>query len=249
MIRGFRLITACFLFISGCADDRGGAKNNENTTDTHPFIGGCKNLITATDDEGSPLVIVTAHAAQNYSFKSILSAETIPVRAASNLHFDWNDVTRDMPGRNFDPLSSVDMMEVLLWEYRKEDLLRDINDDNLNMERFEAAGYIRTENALSAGEYLDVLSPGDERPAEEKLLAFVDTTVYLPDEYVYLFMVAEGTTIGKGTKMLLFFQPGPEETNTEIHLTNSSTVLDFSVDLTTLTPVEISSGTPNIVFD
>jgi hypothetical protein len=81
------------------------------------------------------------------------------------------------------------------------------------------------------------------------LLEYVDTAFYSRDEYAYLFMVAEGTAIGKGTKMLVFFQPDPEETNTEVRLTNFSTSMDYSVDLTSLAPIAVPAGTPDILFD
>ena len=81
------------------------------------------------------------------------------------------------------------------------------------------------------------------------MLGYLDATVYSPDEYSYIFMVAEGTVFGKGTKMLAFFQPDPEEANTEIRLTDSSAALDYSVDLTSLSPIAIPPGTPDIVLD
>ena len=247
----FHLIGVGVLCCSGCADGSRAVRDGGITTDTDTDSNGvaCKDLTTTTDDDGNRLVVVIADAAQNYSFESTLSAETIPVRSASNLHFDWSEVTTDMLGRDFDPVSSVDMMEVLLWQYDKDDLLRDINDDNLDRGKLQAIAYLDTGNTMSSGDSLDLLSPGGDLLSEEVLLGYLDAAAYPPDKYSYLFMVAEGTVFGRGTKMLAFFQPDPEEPHTEIRLTDSSAALDYSVDLTSLVPIAIPPGTPDIVFD
>ena len=36
-------------------------------------------------------------------------------------------------------------------------------------------------------------------------------------------MVTEGEAFGHGTKMISFFDPSPDETNTEVRMTNGST--------------------------
>ncbi len=239
------LIIIYLLCLSGCDDE---AAEDTNSPVDKPN-GACEDLAATTDDDGNRLYVITADAAQNYAFESTLAAETIPVRSSTNLHFDWSDVTTDMLGRDFDPLSSVDMMEVLLWQYNKDDLLQDINDDNLDRGKLQAIAYIETGNEVSAGDYLDVLSPGGSQQPQEVLMEYLDTELFPTDEFAYLFMVAEGTVFGQGTKMLVFFEPDPEESDTEIRLSDDSTTLDYSVDMSDLTPVSVPSGEPNIVFD
>ena len=247
MMLGFCLVISGFLVLSGCDDNKDKPEDSGRILDAGSPGAACDDLIATTDEDGDLLVVATAD--QNYSFESNLSAETISVRPTSNLHFDWSEVTVDLVGRDFDPLSSVDMMEVMLWQYSKEDLLRDINDDNLDRGRLRAIAYLDTGKAMSVGDYLDILSAGGSQQPEEVLLEYLDTTVYSPEKYSYLFMVAEGNAFGNGTKMLTLFQPDPDETNTEVRLTTSSAALDYSVDLTSLIPIAVPAGTPNIVFD
>jgi hypothetical protein len=194
-------------------------------------------------------LLIRADASQNYSFGSTLFAETIPVRSFVDLTFDWSGVGTDMLGRDFDPLASVDMMEVLLFRYTKADLLRDINDDNLDRGQLEALAYYETGNTVSSANYLSVNSAGGTPQPDEVLLEYLDTETYPPEEYSYLFMLAEGAVFGQGTKMLVFFEPSPDETNTEVRLTDASTTLDYEVDLLSLDPIGIPPGTSDIVFD
>ena len=73
----------------------------------------CAAPITATDDDGSLLVI--AQDKYNYSFRSSVEIQSVPVQSLTDIRFDWSAITKDMLGRPFDPLASVDMMELTLW--------------------------------------------------------------------------------------------------------------------------------------
>ena len=77
----------------------------------------------------------------------------------------------------------------------------------------------------------------------------MDTSVYAPAEHTYFVMVAEGSTFGQGTKMISFFDPDPNEVNTEVRLTNDSTTITYTADLMSLKRIAVPPATPNIVLD
>jgi hypothetical protein len=62
-------------------------------------------------------------------------------------------------------------------------------------------------------------------------------------------MGAEGSVYGRGTKMLAFFEPTPDETNTEVRLDNDSTTLTYTVDITSSKPIPLPAGNPDVVLD
>jgi hypothetical protein len=246
-------ILAAALFSTGCGKEDGddsdetGSDGNDSASDAGAAIDYCASPITTTDEDGNLLVI--AEEKYNYSFESSLEIRSVPVRSLSDIRFDWSDITTDMLGHPFDPMLSVDMMELTLWNYTTEDLLRDINSDNLDTGKMKGIIWLPTNNTLTAGNFLDLLSPSGGAVDDETLLTYVDTVIYTPSDYKYLVMVAEGDSFGQGTKMLSFFEPNPDETAAEVMMDNSSTVLSYTADLSSLTHIPVPPENPNIVLN
>ena len=80
--------------VDGTSGTDDGESSTDSDSDAAPRKDPCENPITLTDEDGNLLII--ADAAQNYSFRSTLSAETVSVRSSSDLVFDWSAVTADM---------------------------------------------------------------------------------------------------------------------------------------------------------
>ena len=252
--RGFAsaLCAWCALACSlGCSESKSsdaggsGAAAGSGAGGAVGFEGSCEHPIT--DDDGNRLVM--ARDELDYSFQSSLEIQTVRVRSMSDLTFDWSEITEDMLGHPFDPLQSVDMLEVMIWRYSSEDLMRDIASDSLDTTNLVALGQLPTHNTLDSANLLEVRSPSGGVVDEAEMLGYLDTTVYAPEEHTYLAIVAEGTTFGKGSRMISFFEPAPDETNTEVRLTNDSTTLHYTADLTSLTRVAVPAGLANVVFD
>lgn len=256
-----RWLCTAVLLTAGCGDD---GENSDNVpengtgdsdtaadvgTDSEPEIpvDHCADPVGSLDTDGN--FVVVAEDALNYSFSSSLEIETVPVRSLSDIRFDWSGITKDMLGHDFDPNTSVDMMELMSWRYTKEDLLVAINDDALDTSFLVALGVIFTDQSMTSGNFLDLNSPSGGEVPDDELLSYVDTTVYSPDETTYFIMVAEGDSFGHGTKMISFFEPDPTETNTEVILNNDSTKLHYTAELTELKRIAVPSATPNIILD
>jgi hypothetical protein len=229
----------------GCVGEKGGSPRGVG----HGGAGTDRSCSgSATTDEDGELVVVLEDR-HDYSFTSSLEIETVPVRAASDLTFDWSGVTRDMLDHPFDPLASVDMIELMVWRYAADDLIRDIGSDSLDTSNLVALGQLPTQNARDAASLLEIRSPSGGTLEPEVLLEYVDPNVYPPEDHTYLVMVAEGTAFGHGTKMIALFDPDPEEENTEIHLDDDSTILHYTADLTSLDRVILPAGTTDVVLD
>ena len=201
----------------------------------------------ALDDDGDLVVVLEDR--NDYSFSSSLEIASVAVAPSSDLTFDWSGVTTDMLGHPFDPLASVDMMELMIWRYAEADLVRDIGNDDLDTSNLIALGQLATQKSRDSATLLEVHSPSGGTIEPQTLLAYVDPERYPPEAHAYVVMIAEGTTFGRGTRMLALFEPNPSETNTEVRLDDDSTRLDYVADLTSLDRVAIPAGTADVVLD
>jgi hypothetical protein len=137
----------------------------------------------------------------------------------------------------------------MLWRYPKADLLVDINNDTLDTSYLLALGAKFTRQSMTSGSFLDLQSPSGGDVDDAELLSYVDTTVYDTSAHSYFVMIAEGESFGHGTKMISFFEPSPDVTNTEVRLTNDSTILHYTANLTDLKRIAVPPNTPDIVID
>ncbi len=190
----------------GCGDDEDdtnstlgdGTGHGDGGRDSEIAIDHCADPVGALDGDGNFVVI--AEDRLNYSFESTLAVQTVEVKSMSDLTFDWSEVTTDMLGHDFDPLKSVDMMELMLWQYDKPALIEAINSDDLDTSLLVSLGQIPTGNEMSSAQFLDLLSPSGDEVDDALLLEYVDPRLYAPDEHTYFVMVAEGSVFGHGTK-------------------------------------------------
>ena len=229
------------------SSDTGGSDNSNGSDSETVVIDHCADPVATTDEDGN--VVVIAEDRLNYSFSSSLAVGSVPVRSGVDLTFDWSTVTKDLLGHDFDPLTSVDMMEISLWRYSKEGLMQDINNDALDTSNLVVLGQVPTGNAVMSENFLSLLSPSGSTLEEDLLLGYTDTTEYPLDEHTYLVMIAEGFILGNGTKILTFFDPSPTETNTVVQMTNDSTVLSYQVDMTSLKRIAVPPLQPNIILN
>lgn len=204
----------------GSASAAGGASNEGGSN------GGGDHRITLADE-------------MNYAFDSSLSAEMTRVSANGDITFDWSAVTQDMQGRELDPFADVEMMQLMLWRYDEESFLASINDEELDTGRLVAMAYYDTENARDSCQFFDLEAPGGIELSSETLLEYVNPEIYPPGEHAWLIMLATGSAFGQGTRLLAFLEPSEGETRTTVRLTNDSTTLDYTVDLTQLKPISL----------
>ena len=175
----------------------------------------------------------------NYAFSSSLSAATTHVRANADISFDWSGVTRDMQGRELDPVADVDMAQVMLWRYDEESFLAGINEEEVETGRIAAMAYCDTEKSRDSCQFFDLVAPGGIEMSPEALLEYVDPEIYPPSEHVWIVTLNTGRAFGQGIRLLAFFQPSEGEAGTTVALTNDSTTLSYTVDLTQLEPIPI----------
>ena len=184
----------------------------------------------------------------NYFFHSSLSAVTTQVKANSDIAFDWSTATVDMLGRKLDPLADVDMMQLMLWRYSKDEFLTAINKDDLQLGRLVAMGYCDTQRLRTDCRFFDLIAPAGSTIPQDTLLGYVNPSAYSPDIHVWAIMLASGKVFGRGTRLLAFFQPTDGETNDQVRLSNDSTTLSYTVDLASIEPIPLPQHTGDVVL-
>ncbi len=189
----------------------------------------------------------------NYTFTSSVAVEMATLRDATDLRFDWSAVTHDFFGRPIDPATDIDMVLISLWNLTPEALSQSIARDQLERNASEGAimtypdGTYTSQNLLSFG----VL--GNPLPDESEIWSRFDTQnpefEYPQDQYTFLLSASSGTTPGRGSRMLGFFNLDPNSDVTELALTNDSTELDYTVDLARTKPAMVPAAQPSLTID
>jgi len=207
---------------------------------------GCEGL--TTDENGNPLVLLKD--AQNYSFHASLTIQTTTVKPMSDLTFDWSEVTYDLRGRDLDPLTGVDMIEVILWEnISSEQLLADMTTEKVDLEYLVGLFYKPTENSITSTTVIDLINMSGGTNSPEEKYHYLDPTVYPPESSTYTVMLAVGSVYGQGTLKIHFIRLEPGETNTEVKITDDSTQLDYTVDFLSSERIQLPKGASNITVD
>lgn len=192
---------------------------------------------------------VTANAVNNYSFSSTLTFPPVSVMPDTELSFDWSAVTQDFLGHDVDPMTDVDQVSVIMWSLPLEELQTKLNDETLaQRDTTTVPVTLFTDKMRTSGDLLEFTLAGNPVLPEE-VMPFFSATEYPPADHTYTVMVASGITLGKGTRMIQSFKLDPASTNTDVVVSNTSTMLDYTVDLDALTPTQIPAATGAVTVD
>jgi len=220
---------------SGGTAGSGAVAGSGGSSGSAGAVTGCNDAIVAT-------------AAQNYAFSSTITLPPVGVQPDSELTFDWSTVTEDLLGHPLNPTADVDMVELGLWELTQEELEMKLNADQLKQSDLEVIANLETMNTLTSTTLFNFTSAGTPL-TPDLILPYVNAANYPPDQYTYTVMIATGTALGQGTRLLQAFHLDPASTNTTVNLTDASVNLVWSADLGALTSPEVHAATPGITID
>jgi hypothetical protein len=209
--------------------------------DAEPVAGQCdatNGAFSITDDT-------------NYSLPATISVKTYQVKDATDLLFDWGGLTRDLYGQPLDAQRDIDLVLLSLWRKTPAELEAALTKDDLPPN--ENIGVITTYpmDSFTSRHLLEFDFSGTPVPPDE-LWQYFDTTNprfnYPPEEYTFLLEASTGTVLGKGARMLAFFNLA-ENGAENLTLANDSSDVEFSVDLRRARPVRVPAATPALTID
>lgn len=188
----------------------------------------------------------------NYSLPSSLSIGMHTLKDATDLTFRWDGLTRDLYGRTIDPKTDIDMVLISLWGMTPATLEGNLERDDLPLGANKGAITAYSADMATSENLLDFNLLGNPIP-EEELWAYFDTTdpnfQYPQDSNTFMVMASTGTVVGKGGRMLAFFNLDPSSSVTELDLTNESATLEYTVELEQAKPLRVPASTPALTID
>jgi hypothetical protein len=167
----------------------------------------------------------------------------------SDLTFDWSALTTDLVGRDLDANTEIDMVNVMLWNLTQAELQDKLNGDRLAMADPALVVVLHNEDAETSANLFSFTTVGMETIEPDQILPFFNAENYPPAERTYTVMLATGEILGAGTRMIQAFTLDPASTNTEVVISDDSTVLDWTVDLQSLRSIAVPPGEASIVLD
>lgn len=228
-----RRIDALFLalfLLAGCSENTGD-DDDDVAGDDDDAAGECTGASTAP----------TLADAHNYAFDGVLDIQSYVLGELSDPLFDFGGLTTDLQGHAFDPVADVDNVAVIVFHasLTQDDIEAGLSANTL--EQADIAAYVNVEPGDATSVHLsDCTLFGND----------IDIETYFVEGYGnWLLNLTTGTTAGTGTRMAAFFEPVPGEAADELVVTDTSTVLDFTVDLQSLHPLAVSTDEPALTLD
>jgi hypothetical protein len=231
-------LVGCAFAVAGCGGggDTPGAAGTGGTAGT----GGAATC--------SPAATITAAPDNNYKFHSELTIDVTKVKPSAEIHFDWSGVTTDLLGHPVN-LADIGMVEIGLWQLTLEQFQKKLNDDSLNQQDLAIiATIIPSSPAQTTGSIYDLTEMG-EPITKANIDGYLDINAYPPANHLYTAMVANGTVLGQGTRMIQGFQLDASSMNTDVKVVNTSTSLTMSADMHSLATPNVPVANPAVTVD
>ncbi len=190
-----------------------------------------------------------ANEANNYAFSSTLTLPSIAVAPNTELTFDWGGVTASLIDHPIDAKKDLNSISILMWDLSLADLQTKLNADSLGQRDLTVVPLTITTDGSATSAKLFTFTLNGGAVDSATILGYFDATHYPPENHTYTMMAATGTVTGQGVKMIQSFQLDPNSTNTMVTMTSNSTLLDFTADLSHLTPTGVPAGEPAITLN
>lgn len=174
-------------------------------------------------DETCPTGTVSLTDANNFQYTGDLILPVYQTASGSDVEICWDALTEDLQCHDMDPGEEIDNVGLVRFPYLSHD---DIQSDlsNNSLQQADVSGYVEynTDGSQTCANLVD--------------FSFFGTPIEITDEYTteggsYLLLLATGTTIGVGTRMLAFLEPSADSTNTRVDLSGGCDVLDFEASI------------------
>jgi len=160
---------------------------------------------------------------QNFSYSGDLTLPVYTTVSGADVEICWDEVINDLQCHGMDPTTEIDNVAMVRFPLlSREDIQTDLSNNDL--QQSDVGGYISYE-------------PEDgETCINLDSMTLFGTEVDIADQYnqdaeSYMLLLATGTEIGVGTRMLAFLDPDPDSTATDVSVEEGCSVLDFEADV------------------
>jgi hypothetical protein len=188
----------------------------------------------------------------NYTFALSPSIRSIPVKDATDIQFDWSNLTQDFFGRPLDPQRDINLVLVSLWNMTEAQMTASIGRDKLPLTNNLGVLTSYPDGAVTSVDLLGLTSFGVPVPPDQIWSRFDTSTPsyeYASNTHTFMLTAASGTMAGKNTQMLTYFRLDPSSANTRVALTNDSALMAYSVSLQSARPVLVPPSKADLNID
>ena len=174
--------------------------------------------------------------AGNYSFTGIVDPPGFTTAESVDLEICWPDVTEDIQCHEVDPVEDIDNIGLIRFTHLSQtEVAQGLSDNDIR--QADISGYV--DHHTEGGETCTTLSQ----------MSFLGTPLAVEEEYndaggTYLLLLTTGTSLGTGARMLAFLDPSPGSEVQQVHLEAGCGILDFEVDLASLSPTSLCAEGP-----
>jgi len=121
--------------------------------------------------DGMGNLLLKAHENNNYRVQSKLEVSVTPVKPNSELLFDWSQLTTDFLQRQVDPLATIDMVSLIVWNLTHEQMVEKLNKDELSAQDVHSAAALYTMKQKSSASIFEFVVPGGGELPRDELMA------------------------------------------------------------------------------
>lgn len=189
-----------------------------------------------SDDTGTLSGVLTLGDDNNYAYEGTIDGPSFSVAEYTDATIDFSGLTSDLQCHGLDPVADIDNVSLLAFPYlSEEEVEAGLSNDDLQQS--------------DMGAYVAV-QPGDATSVLLSEFTFFGTYPEIIEDYWYegsatwMMLFTTGTTVGVGGRALAFLEPTAGETNTDVVMEPACGILDFSADLTSLTPIPVPKTGP-----
>ena len=183
--------------------------------------------------------VIELEDVNNFSYSGTIDLPMVTTASGQEIDICWPDLTEDIRCHGLDPATEINNVSLIRFPQFDETSLEErLADDNL--QQADQAGYVEllTESGQTCAKLTDFSLFGSEVNMLEE---FVDGSG------LYMMMMSTGTEVGKGARMLTLLEPSADSSVTAVDVGSGCGTLDFTADLSSLTPVSLSAEGPWIV--
>jgi len=210
--------------------------------------GGSGTTITASACGSTTLPFnVLADEANNMTFQSTIVLPDVKVPPSNiNLTMDWSALTKDFLGHDLAFQGGLKNVALVVWSVPLTEVARMINESDKDLEsKAHASMQFPIDGTVTSAPITSFTSFGGP-VQEELLLEYLDPA----KNFAFTLMAqAHPTTIGRNVQMIQAFSLDAAATSTTVALTDTSTELDWSANLDTLTPTQVPAAQTDILVD
>ena len=194
---------------------------------------GCPSGDDDTDDLAGPVPLTDEH---QYQFDGGIDAPTLETASATDLQICWDQLDEDIQCHAMDPDTDVDNVGLIRFRHMDEpEIEAAMTADDL--QQADIDGYVewRNEADVSCTNLSDFSFFGTDIDVEQE---------YTHDGGTYMVVFTTGTVPGVGARMITFLAPSASSKQTQVEIPAGCGVLDFEVDLRSLTPRTLLADGP-----